>query len=339
MNSRQVVTAAIEFHTPARLPLIFPRFGVSDTHSVGWNQVGTGSRALKHTLDEWGCEWVRSEIDNMGQVKGHPLEAWDALAHYRWPDPDDPAFFEGMEARFAGSDGKYVMTGIFMLLFERMHALRGFQNVLEDLLLERERAEDLAERILEFDLRLIENIATRFPGQIHGFSYTDDWGTQQDTFISPKLWSEFFLPRYTRLAAACHAHGWHVWMHSCGRINRLIPGLLQAGIDVLNLEQPRALGIEEIGRQFAGKVCFSSGCDIQQTLPVKNETEIRAEARLLLDTWATPQGGFILADDENDSDLGTPPEKKQYALQAFLDFDPWKKKAALPGQARPVTRG
>ncbi len=326
MNSKEVVTRAIEFRTPERLPVIFPRFGISDVYGVGWNQIGTGPRILKQSADEWGCLWVRSEIDNMGQVKGHPLESWSALDHYRWPDPDDPAFYTGMEERFQGLDGKYITTGIFMLLFERMHALRGFQYVLEDLYLERKKIERLADRIVEFDLRIIANIAARFPGQIHGFTFTDDWGTQQDAFISPKLWREFFQPRYQKITAAVHTAGWHVWMHSCGRINKLIPGMIEAGVDVLNLEQPRALGIEAIGRQFAGKVCFSSGCDIQQTLPFQDEAAIRAEAALLLDCWATPQGGFILADDENDFDLGTPIEKKELALKAFLELDRWKRR-------------
>jgi len=324
MDSREVVSRAIEFRTPPRLPVVFPRYGLCDTHGVGWNQIGTGPRHQKQSLDEWGCLWVRSEIDNMGQVKGHPLLEWKALEHYRWPDPDDPAFYEGMEQRFAGSQGKYVLTGIFMLLFERMHALHGFQNTLEDLYLEREKIELLADRIVAFDLAIIQNIAGRFPGQIDGFSYSDDWGTQQDTFISPRLWDEFFKPRYRRIAAAAHAAGWQVWMHSCGKINRFIPGLIEAGIDVLDLEQPRALGIEEIGRQFAGKVAFASGCDIQHTLPFQDEAYIRQEARLLMDCWGTPQGGFILQDDENDQDLGTPPEKKQMALRAFLEQDRWK---------------
>lgn len=324
MNSLEIVCAAIEFTTPERLPVIFPRYGLCDTHWVGWNQVGTGSHEFKHTLDEWGCEWVRSEVDNMGQVKGHPLEDWAALEHYRFPDADDPAFYDGMEARFTGSDGKYVTTDIFMLFFERLHSLRGFVNVLTDLYMERERVERLADRIVEFNLGVIANIANRFPGQIHGFIYTDDWGTQQNSFISPQMWREFFFPRYQKIAKACHANGWHVWMHSCGKINRLIPGILEAGIDVLNLEQPRALGIEAIGAEFAGKVCFSSGCDIQQTLPHKGEAEIRDEAALLLKCWGTPQGGFILADDENDHALGTLPEKKSLALRAFLELDPWK---------------
>ncbi len=325
MNSREVVRRAIEFQTPDRLPVIFPRFGISDTHGAGWNQIGTGPRDRRESLDEWGCLWARSEIDNMGQVKGHPLIDWSNLEHYRWPDPDSPHFYDGMERKFEGSDSKYVTTGIFMLLFERMHALRGFQNVLEDLYLERERVEALADHIVAFDLRIIDNIASRFPGQIQGFSYSDDWGSQKDSFISQHLWHTFFLPRYRRISDACHARGWHVWMHSCGKINRLLPDLIEAGIDVLDLEQPRVLGIEEVGRQFAGRVCFCSGCDIQRTLPFGSENEIRNEAKMLLDYWGTDRGGFLLADDENDQDLGTPLEKKRMALRAFLEFDRWRK--------------
>ena len=132
MSSYEVVKRAIRFETPDRLPLSFPSLGLNDFHGVGWNQIGTGDRAQRATLDEWGCTWVRSEMSNMGQVKGHPLEEWDALAHYRWPDPDDPAFYTGMEAKFAGAEGKYIRTSIFMLLFERMHSLHGFQNTLAD---------------------------------------------------------------------------------------------------------------------------------------------------------------------------------------------------------------
>jgi uroporphyrinogen-III decarboxylase len=206
-----------------------------------------------------------------------------------------------------------------------MHALHGFQNTLEDLYMEREKIEMLADRILAIDLGIMEQIHTRFPGLIQGFSFSDDWGTQLDTFISPKLWKEFFQPRYTRIFQAAHSFGWHVWMHSCGRINRVIPNILEAGANVLNLEQPRALGIEEIGRDFAGKVAFSTGCDIQHTLPTATPEIIRAEAALLLERWGTPTGGFILADDENDLDLGTPVENKKIALAAFLELDPWKR--------------
>ncbi len=323
-SSYEIVRSAIEFDRPQRLPLRFEALGLSDVHSVGWNQIGTGDHALRATLDEWGCLWARSAYANMGQVKGHPLADWRDLGHFHWPDPDDPALYEGMGARFEGADGKYVTTGIFMLLFERMHALHGFENTLADLLLERERVEMLADRIVAFDLGIIRNISRRFPGQIHGFGFTDDWGTQQNLFIKPRLWDEFFKPRYERIFDAAHQAGWHVWMHSCGKVNAIIESLIEIGLDVINLQQPRALGIEEIGARFRGRICFESLCDIQHTLPFKGMDEIRQEAHMLLRHWGTPDGGFILSDYGDGQAIGVALEKKQHMLEAFLQADPWQ---------------
>jgi len=325
MNSYEIVKKAIEFGTPERLPFEFSSMGVNDTHSVGWNQIGTGDNSKKETYDEWGCLWARSEASNMGQVKGHPLLDWSLLDTFRWPNPDSPEFYNGMEAKFEGSDGKYIKTGIFMLLFERMHALRGFSNTLEDLYLEREKIEMLADRIVEYDVRIIENISNKFPGQIHGFSFTDDWGTELSSFISPALWDDFFKPRYKKLFDAIKKAGWHSWMHSCGKVNGIIEGLIEVGVDVLNLQQPRTLGIEEIGKKFAGRVCFSSVCDIQKTLPFKSNAEIEEEAALLLKCWGTNSGGFILSDYGDGNAIGASIEKKKVMFDAFMKYDRWKK--------------
>ena len=320
----EVVRRAIEFDEPDRLPIRFDSLGLSDVHHVGWNQIGTGDHQSRETIDEWGCTWQRLETKNMGQVKGHPLADWAALDRYRWPDPDDPAHYEGMEAQFAGSDEKYIVTSIFMLLFERMHALHGFENTLIDLMAERERIEMLADQIVEFNLGVIDNIARRFPDQIHGFTFTDDWGTQQALIVKPQLWQDFFKPRYKRLFDAMHAAGWHVWMHSCGKINAILDPLIEIGVNVVNLQQPRALGIEDVGAEFRGRLCFETLCDIQHTLPSEDPDAIRDEAALLLEHWAAPSGGFILSDYGDGRAIGVPLEKKQIMLDAFLDSDPWK---------------
>jgi uroporphyrinogen-III decarboxylase len=218
-----------------------------------------------------------------------------------------------------------VTTGIFMLLFEQMHTLHGFQNTLLDLHLDREGMEMLADRIVDFNLGIIDNISGRFPTSIHGLTFSDDWGTEQATFISPHLWDEFFRPRYKRLFDAMHGAGWHVWMHSCGKVNAILEALIDIGLDVINLQQPTALGIEEIGEEFRGRICFESLCDIQHTLPFKGAEEIREEARLLLRTWAAPDGGFILSDYGDGRAIGVDLEKKQVMLGAFMEADPWKR--------------
>ena len=291
-SSRENVVAAIEFGTPDRLPVVFDAFGVSDVHNVGWNQIGTGNHEERLTYDEWKCGWSRSDVKNMGQVTVHPLDDWSKSASYRWPDPDNPAFYEGMKARFEGGEDKYLMTSIFMVFFERLHSLRGFQNLLTDLYVEQERIADLADRVTEINVAIIENISRRFPGMIQGISFTDDWGTEKDVFINPDLWNEFFRPRYQKIFEACKAAGWHVWLHSCGKINKIIGDFIDIGVDVLNLQQPTVLGIEEIGKEFAGKVCFQTLCDIQMTLPFKDGDDIVEEAQSLVEHWGTDRGPY-----------------------------------------------
>ncbi|HHX45631.1 MAG TPA: hypothetical protein GX714_16865 [Chloroflexi bacterium] len=325
MSSYEVVKRAIHFETPDRLPVRFASLGISDTHAVPTNAIGTGDHAQRETYDEWGCRWVRSAMANMGQVKGHPLEDWSAYASYRWPDPDDPAYYAGMEERFAGAEGKYVTTSIFMLFFERMHALRGMANVLTELYTDRGRMEELADRIVAFDIAVIRQIGARFPGRIHGLTFTDDWGSEVATFISPRMWCAFFQPRYARIFDAAHEQGWDVWMHSCGRVNAIIAPLIEIGLDVINLQQPRVLGIEAIGEQFAGRICFESLCDIQATLPFRDAAAIREEAKLLLDHWSTPEGGFILSDYGDGEAIGVPLWKKEIMLKAFRAFDRWRR--------------
>ena len=329
MSSYDIVRKAIEFDYPERLPCDFGTLGIMDTNTVHWNQIGTGDITVRETYDEWGCMWARTEVSNMGQVKGHPLSEWRLMDGFRWPDPDSPHFYANMEDRFKGTEGKYILTGIFMLLFERMHALRGFENTLEDLYLEKERIGALADRIVDFDVAIIENISRRFPGMIHGFSFTDDWGTELSTFISPALWDEFFKPRYGRIFSACKKAGWHVWMHSCGKVNGIIGSLIDIGVNVLNLQQPRALGIEEIGRQFAGKVCFSTTCDIQQTLPFKSDRDIAEEAKLLIDCWGTEKGGLILSEYGDGRAIGVHRDKAKIMLEAFMRYDRWKNRSAI----------
>ncbi len=327
LSSYEVMRRAIEFETPDRLPLHLAALGRDDVQHVGWNQIGTGNHAQRETVDEWGCTWMRSEVDNMGQVKGHPLADWKALNTFQWPDPNDTKFYAGMAQRMEAatrSGDKYITTSIFMLLFERMHALHGFENTLTDLYLERSRLETLADRIVEFDIHIMNNIARQFPGQIHGFTFTDDWGTQQNVFIKPQLWDDFFKPRYKRIFDTAHAHGWHVWMHTCGKVNSIIESLIDIGLDIIELQQPRALGIEEIGQQFRRRICFASLCDIQHTLPFKDARAIQKEAELLLKHWATPEGGFILIDYGAGHAIGVDTEKKQLMLDAFLAADPWR---------------
>lgn len=325
-TGREVIKNAIEFTSPDRLPVIWRSDGSGDVEGLPWNQTGTGDNRLKNTFDEWGCGWQRTEVPNMGQITYHPLEKWENYEHYNFPDPDDPAFYSGVRERAElCGDGRYIMTNIFLLLFDRLNGLRGYENFLTDLYLEREKAEILADKIVEFDLRIIENMNALCRGRIDGFRFSDDWGNEISLMADPKLWDAFFKPRYKKIFDRCHEYGWHVWMHSCGRVNEIIGPLIEIGCNVLNLQQPRVLGIEEIGKKFAGRVCFETTCDIQHTLPFKSPEEIGEEARMLVEHWGTDEGGLILGSYGDIAAIGAAPESVDAMYEAFYKYDRWKK--------------
>ena len=329
MTPRDVVARAVEFRRPARLPI--RGYGeASDCVGLGCDEIKPPEAAGDDALDQWLCRWAKTDTPNMGQVKGHPLEDLAGMAEFPWPDGDDPRRYENVPRRLAELQDdpdrrdKYVLTGIFMILWERMHSLHGFESCMLDLMDDRAEIHELADRIVEYDLAVVRRMHRLCGDAIQGFSFTEDWGTQLDLHISPELWRQFFFPRYRRIFRAIHQAGWHVWMHSCGKINKAIPGLIEAGCDVINMQQPRTNGIEEIGRRFAGRICFETLCDIQKTLPRGDRGEIRTEAEMLLRHWGTPEGGFVLGDYGDHLAIGATPETKRFMLATFRRTDPYR---------------
>lgn len=321
MTSREIVSRAIEFTRPARLPLLFASLGFSDTHWVGVGRPA-GWTPVAPNADEYGCLWEtppeESGIVNMGQPKGHPLRSLDALDEISWPDVTEETRYEAMRPHLEQAGDKYVTAGWGFVFFERMHFLYGMPELLAAMYEEPAKVHALAERVIEIPIRVAQELGKRFRGRIHGFTMTDDWGTQAAAFVSVPMWREFFKDGYTRLFRAIHDAGMHVWMHSCGHVNDIIEEWIACGVDVLDLQQPRNLGIEEIGRRYRGRVCFSSLCDIQTTLPFGADEEVREEARLLLEHWSTPEGGFILSDYGDGRAIGVPLARKRVMLEAFI---------------------
>jgi len=310
MESREIVRRAIEFDHPPRLPFFqndVPNVpnDVCDIREMDRAQAGWYFDNA--TWDDWGCRWSHTETaKNMGQVVEHPLTDWSAFDAYHPPDPRNPFYFERIGPLLDQAADRYVVVSSHFNLIERLHMLRGFADTMTDFYLAPERIERLLDMILEFKLAHHAELHRRFGDRIHGLFLTDDWGTQQGTFVGLDLFEQFFAPRYAKLFDAIHDHGWHVILHSCGRVNDFVPRLIELGADVLNLQQPRAYGLIEFGEAFKGKVCFLTTVDIQATLPTGDEAAIRNEVRLLLDHWGTPAGGFIVFNYGDSEALGVP---------------------------------
>ena len=314
MEPVEIVRRAIELKDPPRLPFWqhwnhkMPQFP-DDVHNIwemdraeaGWFFDNPGP-------DDWGCGWATTEKQNIGQVKAFPLADWSALESYRPPNPRNPFYYDRLGPLIDQASGRYVCLTAHGLLFSRLHMLRGFTKTMEDFYLEPERVHRVLDMIVDFKLEQIDELRRRFGNRIHGLFMADDWGTQSSTFISKRTLDEFFTPRYRKIFAAIHDCGWHAILHSCGKINSFVPTFIDAGVDVMNMQQTRNYGLFDFGQQFRGKVCFLATVCIQSTMVNGTEEEIREEAQQLVRYWSTPAGGLIVFDYGAWDAIGVAPE-------------------------------
>ena len=113
MDSYEIVKKAIEFDSPERVPIVsFKMDSDMDNCLIDYGTLGHGAKlweSLRVVRDEWGCVWERTEQDNMGQVKEHPLKDWEAMKGYRFPDPGDGGRFANLGNLLKNASGKYVI--------------------------------------------------------------------------------------------------------------------------------------------------------------------------------------------------------------------------------------
>lgn len=322
MTGYELVKRAIHFEKPDRLPFFqnecdFAPNDVCDSWEMDRQKAGWFFD--RHDPDDWGCIWEVTDQKNMGQVTWGPLEDWNNLDSYIPPDPTDPFYFKVVDKEIADPAGKYVCLTSHFNLLERLHMLHGFEQTMMDFYLEPEKISRVLDMVLDHKIAQIDEVHRRYGDRVHGLFLTDDWGTQKAPFISPELFDEFFLERYRTLINRYHEHGYDFMLHSCGRINDLVDRFIDMGVDVMNMQQPQTYGIEEIGKRFAGRICFLTTVDIQATLPTGDPEKIREEAHALVDNWGTPDGGFIVFNYGDAEGIGVAPEISDIMFKAFIE--------------------
>ena len=243
------------------------------------------------TYDDWGCGWLWSTPDHMGQAVHHPLADWRALDTYRAPDP--AAGYDGVQQMVAEVDADEHRHFVFAdggELFQRMMFLRGMEDLLVDLHEEREELYLLRDMIVEVCLKKIEMWGAT--GKVDGIILRDDWGTQQALMIRPETWRRVFRPAYERLVEAVHDARAFVSYHSDGVIDAILPDLVTIGCDEVN-PQAHVMDIEALGHRIGGTVCVRSDIDRQHILPDGKPDEVRQLIGRLFEAFGTFDGGYV----------------------------------------------
>ncbi len=207
-------------------------------------------------------------------------ERLEELDHYEWPDVSCLDFEPCLEAlRNAGS--LYRASGMWTPFFHTVMALFGFESYLTKMYTHPDLVLAVTDRVCAFYYEANERLYASAGNLIDGYFFGNDFGTQLDLMISPKLFDRFILPWFRRFVAQGHRHGHQVILHSCGSIYRVIDRIIEAGVNCLHPLQALAHNMDanSLARNFKGRIAFMGGIDTQHLLVHGTPEQVKAEVR------------------------------------------------------------
>lgn len=121
---------------------------------------------------------------------------------------------------------------IFSGFFERMITLLDFENALIALIDEEQKnaVHEFLDQLADLYIALVDKYVEYFP-EIDGFTIHDDWGSQRAPFFSLDTAMEMLVPHMKRVADYLHSKGLVYDMHSCGKVEQLVPAMIAIGVD------------------------------------------------------------------------------------------------------------
>ena len=92
--------------------------------------------------------------------------------------------------------------------------------------------------------------------------YMDDLGMKQRSIFSNKQFKEFFLPYYKQMFQECKKNGMFVIQNSCGYIDKLLPHMVDAGLNGIQALEPAAgVDLAHLKDTMGDKIAFLGGID------------------------------------------------------------------------------
>ena len=267
-------------------------------------------------LDSWGIKWHRPKGSYYFDPIKHPLAncSYHELEYYRYPDLWNKEYEKELnsqaESMYKDTDYFLIADSLGVGIFETAWLLRGFENFMIDLILNKDFANKLLDIILEEKKEFFGKFLDVVGPYVGMVMCADDLASQQGPLISPEIYRKMIKPRHNELFSFIKGKvDAKLFYHSCGAVRDLIDDLVDVGVEVLNPIQVSAKNMDTkcLKQEFGEKVVFwGGGCDTQKILPFGTTKEVSAEVKERISDLK-PGGGFVFA-QVHDIQPDTPPE-------------------------------
>lgn len=263
--------------------------------------------------DEWGVTWEYRIFSMTGHPCGHPLEDWASLDDYRCPPHRlaKEGAFEAYRKQIAEiKKNSYAKDGWFGF-FEKMHALRPFEDVLMDIYDDGEEINRLADMLLDYQM---EELRMTCAAGVDAVQFGDDFGTARAMLMSPEIWRSFFKPRYHKMVQYAKEQGKAVFFHTCGYVWPILEDLKEIGVDAV-WPQLTAYNVKELAAKLR-KLHLACALHIDRAGVMTSGTpeDVRRAVHTAAEVFDVKNGGaFFYVETDN----GFPLENIRTLLQTI----------------------
>ncbi|HAZ62269.1 MAG TPA: hypothetical protein DCZ72_01465 [Armatimonadetes bacterium] len=267
---------------------------------------GNGAVLRRHRLHEATPEHVDFAVQDRA--------SWEALVKPLLLGTDRRRIpFEGYRHTKAWcEENEIYFTWSGVAPFELIHPICGHEYMLLGMADDPDWVRDMAETLSDLTIRCWDLLFTE-EGLPQAVFFYEDMGFKGRPFMSPRMYEEILQPSHARLFDYAHERGLKVIVHSCGYVEPLVPGLIDAGLDCLQAMEVKAgMDLDTLFARFGDRIAFYGGLDVRTLIANDRaaiETELGKMVRVL-----EGGGGYVLHTDHSE-----PPEVNYETMRFFVD--------------------
>lgn len=172
----------------------------------------------------------------------------------------------------------------------------GYTESLMDVLCEPELMCEMFEANTDLTIEILKH-AIRLGMKPDGYWMTEDLGCTRSTLFSPETYKELVYPYHKRLGDFLHQEGIRFFVHSCGKIDALLPDFIRAGIEVVQpLQANTGMDVLELKKEFGKDLTFWGNIDERALAGTLEDIEREIASKI---PEAMKGGGYIYHSDHS----------------------------------------
>ena len=228
--------------------------------------------------------------DYMNEHRG-PVATWEEFEKYPWPDANAPGATADLEwwNKNLPEDMCIIShTGHFC---EYLSWLPGYETLCILLYEDRKLVQAIADKILQYHIAEVRRLL-QFD-RVKALWGSDDMGFKGGLLFSPTDMRKFVLSGHATLAKMAHDAGRPYLLHSCGKLDDIIPDLIDdVKLDAKHSYEDTIEDVRQVKHTYGRNMAMLGGIDVD-FLCRSDEAAIRARVRNTLDK-CLPGGGYCL---------------------------------------------